>query len=212
MVNIFPCPATVKDESWAKRTSEGYFTKYTPRDNFRVRKSLTSGFQPDVELQRQEIISSKPIGYSEPIAIPVKKEQIKKEQRVIGGIQITPDLEQLADMIEASRKILSLEDDWDGEGSPGYEEDTWLRAIKGLLKAAPLYFQTQVGILRVPTIYNGPEGSIDILWETADHRLLINVPKDTGKPASYYGYNSCGELKGTFETSDINRWLMLMMW
>lgn len=64
----------------------------------------------------------------------------------------------------------------------------------------------------MPTIYNGPEGSIDILWETADHRLLINVPKDTGKPASYYGYNSCGELKGTFETSDINRWLMLMMW
>lgn len=38
-----------------------------------------------------------------------------------------------------------------------------------------------------PLIYEGPNGSIDIIWENGNNRLGINVPEDINSPISYYG-------------------------
>jgi len=45
-------------------------------------------------------------------------------------------LASLADAIVHSRRILAWPDDWDDEGSPGYDERVWLRAVGFLLSNA----------------------------------------------------------------------------
>ncbi len=38
----------------------------------------------------------------------------------------------LADEVKRAQQIVSLEDDWDGEGAQGYSQDTFNRAVKVL--------------------------------------------------------------------------------
>src|SRR6266516_1433751 len=46
------------------------------------------------------------------------------------GAFVSPDvaLKPLEEAIEQSRRLLSLKDDWDGEGALGYNKVTWVRA------------------------------------------------------------------------------------
>ena len=105
--------------------------------------------------------------------------------------------------------MLALEDDWDGEGSPSYQEETWKRAVTFLLENA-LSLWNEKGIrIQAPAIHNGPEGSIDLYWETADRKLLINVLADAQEAATFYGYDSRQEVKGILQLSAQNRWLIL---
>ena|SRR5579863_1747211 len=90
-------------------------------------------------------------------------------------VDIPSSLNHVADAIEKSRWMLELEDDWDGEGSPAYSTETWRRAASFLLKNALSLWQDRGARIDAPALHNGPEGSIDIYWETADRKLLINV-------------------------------------
>jgi hypothetical protein len=130
--------------------------------------------------------------------------------RRLCGIEVPPALSEVAEAIEKSRYILDLPDDWDDEGSPGYALETWERAARFVLQnAVELWRSAQLRVV-APAIHNGPAGSIDLHWKTSGTELLINVPPNVERPATYYGRNAHSglETKGSLETSASNEWLL----
>jgi hypothetical protein len=126
------------------------------------------------------------------------------------GIVLPQELTYLSKVIEKSRWMLDLRDNWDDEGSPAYTEKTWKRAMTFLLKNAVALWQEKQLLINAPAVHNGPEGSIDIYWETPSKKLLINVPSDDSEPVKFYGYDTRGnEVKGTLNLSETNQWLIL---
>src|SRR5437870_4510321 len=75
------------------------------------------------------------------------------------------ELEHISQAIYASRKILNLKEDWDDEGSAGYEETTWKRATDFLLNHARWLWKAQGILIDAPRILPGPDGSIDLHWK-----------------------------------------------
>lgn len=120
---------------------------------------------------------------------------------------------RINEVIESSRSILDLEEDWDEQGSPGYKESTWSRAtnfVKDLALA-----NRGIGIggwVDPPRILPGPEGSIDIHWKTSKRELLINISDDDEEPADFYGCgNSNDTIKGKLDTSLPNEWILMWL-
>jgi hypothetical protein len=105
----------------------------------------------------------------------------------------------LADLlaeIDRSREILSWQDDWDDEGSPHFEEATWKRATEFLERHARLLLKKHGLLMPTPRILPGPNGSIDLHWETGRRELLMNIRPDS-KLAGFYGEASgTSSLKG----------------
>jgi len=117
---------------------------------------------------------------------------------------------QIESAIEASRSLLSLGYDWDGDGSVGYNEETWNAAVAFLRRyAASVRRQSGGRSLPAPDIGPGPMGSIDIHWESGESELLINIPSDPSLPATFYGDDyGDASIKGTFSLSAENRGLI----
>ena len=116
----------------------------------------------------------------------------------------------ITEAIKKSEYIYSLKDDWDDNGSPGYNKKTWDRAVDFIAYYAYQIYDTESVIVDKPLIYEGPQGSIDIIWENENHRVGINVPSDERIPVSFYGddRNKDSE-KGTIsEASKIKRGLV----
>jgi hypothetical protein len=117
---------------------------------------------------------------------------------------------RIAEVIESSRKILDLKDDWDEEGSPGYKESTWNRATQ-FVRDTSLSFRRGAGFwVDPPRITPGPKGSIDIHWRTSKRELLINIPESDEEPAAYYGSGGANDIiKGKLDTSSQrNFWIL----
>ncbi len=126
--------------------------------------------------------------------------------------QDQPTSNELLRVIEESRHLLELGDDWDGEGGLGYAEETWSRAIRFLTdNVLRLQHLTQQSVI-IPFIDPGPYGSIDIHWRTDKCELLINVPQESDKPLGFYGDNfGSSSIKGKLDTSENNEWIMLWL-
>lgn len=126
------------------------------------------------------------------------------------GFTVPGGLAHLAAEIERSRSLLSLRDDWDEEGSPGYAEATRHRAVALLLHNATRLWQQDRISVQAPTVRKGPAGSIDLDWRMPNRELLINVPTDPVESATYYGDDGSGghRIKGALDTSADNRWLL----
>lgn len=132
--------------------------------------------------------------------------------RVLCGVRVPPELEGLARIIDQSRWMLNLAPDWDGQGSPPYAESTWERAGALLLGGAVDYVARSGRRIPGPAFENGPEGSIDILWEGGESTLLLNVPADADAPVRYYGRSGGGsEVKGTVSYAEWRKWFPLLM-
>lgn len=88
--------------------------------------------------------------------------------------------------------ILDLDDDWDGEGSPGYAPATWdqvERFLKRLERESRRYLGRE---MPAPAIDPADQGSIDLFWEMEDRRLLVNVPHGTDEPISFFAQDQTG--------------------
>ena len=97
-----------------------------------------------------------------------------KKTKAIGAIRQTLD--------EAKKHLLALEEDWDGEGAPAYQEETIEAAanfLYELVEKSEVLEATQVRILPAS------EGSIDLHWKSARFELLVNFRPDGS--VSYYG-------------------------
>ncbi len=89
--------------------------------------------------------------------------------------------------ITSSRGILDLNEDWDDQGSAAYKQATWQRACDFLERQTRLARETFRSNLPAPRILPGPDGSIDVHWKTPRLELLVNIPEDQNKLATFYG-------------------------
>ncbi len=118
--------------------------------------------------------------------------------------------------IQESRTLLDLKDDWDGEGSRGYAASTLERATEFLLTNVLSLWKSQRAYVPAPVIGPGPDGSIDINWQFTARKLLVNVPADADKPATFYGSDRVSRdklarnvIEGCLDTSVQNQWLLM---
>ncbi len=120
---------------------------------------------------------------------------------------------RLKEEIEHAKRILTLEEDWDGEGSPVYSEGTLNRAIAFLMMHLEQLWR-QFGVCPpIPKIGPGPDGSVDLHWREPSWELLVNIPADTNELAAFYGDNyGAQKIKGSLESQKFNlgiaEWLM----
>ena len=129
---------------------------------------------------------------------------------VFGHLEADATGDQLETEIERSRWILDLPENWDGEGAAAYGESTWLRAI-AFLKHQSAHLRECGSELDIPNILPGPDGSVDLHLDKPDYELLINIPKDTQRRATFYGDDRVSlQIKGTLDTSTFN--LGLIEW
>ena len=82
--------------------------------------------------------------------------------------------------------IVGLEDNWDEEGSKGYDSEIWSRTIE-LLKQILFNLWDKLIDVPIPSILPSPDGSFDLNWETDMFELLVNIPADTHESVSIYG-------------------------
>ena len=82
---------------------------------------------------------------------------------------------------EAKKRLLALEENWDGEGSPAYQERT-LEAAAGFLYA--LVEQSETLEAAKVRILPASEGSIDLHWKTDRFELLVNFRPDGSVPTT----------------------------
>lgn len=119
---------------------------------------------------------------------------------------------ELEKEIEHSKYILSFENDWDEEGAGKYKRETWNRGIKYLEGHARWLKENRNIIIDVPKVSHGPNGSIDILWETEAYKLLLNIPEAISKKATFYGEDNQGFiLEGELNTDLYNEGLTLWL-
>ena len=116
-------------------------------------------------------------------------------------------LTYLFPVIEKSKSIFLLEDDWDDEGSEGYDKVAWEAAIKFLMDYAQSLYQDFNIQIDVPKIYPGPKGSIDIIWEVEQYRLVVNVNKNSEDIMFYADNYKNQTTEGTFKLSQFNHLL-----
>jgi hypothetical protein len=128
------------------------------------------------------------------------------------GFTIPGALNSIAEAVRASRSVLDLKDDWDGEGSPSYDEAVWERAGRFVLNNALQLWRESGRVIRPPDIFPGPDGSVDLLWESGEATLLVNVPPQPDMPVKWFGSLKDGteSTKGTMDASGKN--LRLMTW
>ncbi len=124
---------------------------------------------------------------------------------------VPPELASLAQALDQSSELLELADDWDEQGSPGYQEATLERARHLVWTNTLRLWETLELSINVPRIAPGPYGSIDIHWKHGQRQLFVNVPADD-KPATYYGDDrSQNVVKGSLDTSTQQEWLLLWL-
>lgn len=114
--------------------------------------------------------------------------------------------------IEASRKILQIEENWDGEGGRGYSEVTWKRAIKFVRDIATPFVVRHRKQIQPPKITAGPDGSIDVRWTSEKRTMLLNFPVDESMPPDFFGHDKGQDvIKGTLDLTSQNHWLLLWL-
>lgn len=113
--------------------------------------------------------------------------------------------ELLERVIQASRQILDLPDNWDDEGALHYEAATWRRAIEFLRAHAREARTSFAATLPEPRILPGPNGSIDLHWSLERFDLLINFPADPALPAGFYGDDRRrNSVRGTLDPAQLD--------
>lgn len=124
------------------------------------------------------------------------KEIIKLNSKTI--TELPTKLKGLILEIEKSKYILDLRIDEEDEKSDKYSDKTWIRAIEFISDLANFALSEVNYIIDTPNIYDGPDGSIDILWKKNNYRLLIKIPQNSKKPISLYGDDfKLTNIKGT---------------
>lgn len=85
-----------------------------------------------------------------------------------------------------SQGVVGLKNNWDEEGSKGYDIELWDRTIK-LLKNLLFNLWDNLLDVPIPSILPSPDGSFDLNWETDMFELLVNIPGDNHESVSIYG-------------------------
>jgi hypothetical protein len=128
----------------------------------------------------------------------------RAQERLVHGFAVPANLERLAAEIEASRALLSLEDDWDEAGSPGYAEETWRRAIGLLIWISRRLWDDHGSDVEGVDVLPGSRGNVDFEIRVPNRRLLISVPADPAAPIRFFGQDTvgAGTTKGNLDLNE----------
>ena len=138
-------------------------------------------------------------------------EVIAKEFRLLWA-KLPYQLHYLAHRFEMSRQLLTLQEDWDGNGGQAFTEEHWRRVVCFLSDNALWLWERERLCIPDPKIIPGPGRSIDVHWKSDELELLLNVPEDASLPASFYGDDHKRDaINGTLGIAHDNFWLMLWL-
>ena len=108
------------------------------------------------------------------------------------------ELAQAESMLERPR-------DEDEEDTSAFSSETLLRAKTFLLGQSKQFRKICGHFPPVPRIGSGPNGSVDLYWKEKDWELLINIPAEDGKMATFYGDDyGAQKIKGSFDPNSFN--------
>lgn len=214
IINIAECPPT---QSWYRTALAGKpweqdLEGATAVDYSRALEEATRSVRVFDEVRRLSGITRQRNSLEDAIAAAKYAIGAAWYKRAESAKAIEDLTRPIEEAIEASRFILSLEENWDEEGSPGYAEATWQRATQFVRDIAKQYINDSKERIEPPKITPGPEGSIDIRWRAEKRTLLINFSAGENEPADFFGSDR-GEdtIKGTLDISSQNLWLLLWL-
>jgi hypothetical protein len=118
------------------------------------------------------------------------------------NISIPYAINPLKGVIDDSRYILNLDDDWDDAGAIAYDTNVWEKAIEIVIDMHLKAFKLFDIELDYPEINPGPDGSIDFEWVTDNYEILANfLTKEN--IIDFYGETVNGSsFKGSFGCDD----------
>jgi hypothetical protein len=127
-------------------------------------------------------------------------------------IYLDPKLHRIKDIVENSRNILELENDWDDNGALASKDYIYYRSIEILVRYAQSVFVNHQLVIDNPEINLCRDGSIDLEWRKKGLMLLINIQNKENIDIHYYGedYNKNTILKGFLDSFKLN--LDLVFW
>lgn len=125
------------------------------------------------------------------------------------GLDIPMCLTHVIAAIEESRPLLELGEDWDGNGTLGFTEQTWGRAAGLLVRFASALAAKHGVIAEDIEILPGSNGGLDIDVRFGGRQLLFVVSSDPRREVRFYGDNGRGgsQIKVTLDTSKVPDWL-----
>ncbi|MCW3106504.1 MAG: hypothetical protein JWQ09_1010 [Segetibacter sp.] len=103
-------------------------------------------------------------------------------------------LKQIAEAINKSKEILSLNDDWDDEGASSTNFKTYLKAINFVVNYSKFILDTFKVIIDYPDIDILRDGSVSAFWETPRATFLIIFKKNNNPYSYFYGNNKVDEI------------------
>jgi hypothetical protein len=127
----------------------------------------------------------------------------------VHGVRVPAALEAVARALQGSRALLELGDDWDGDGTRGFSEQTWRRVADFVARGTTQLLERNGIVTEDIEVMPASDGALGIDWRTATRELLVTVPADTSKDALFYGDDGAGRrtIKGTLDRAAPNRWL-----
>lgn len=121
---------------------------------------------------------------------------------------IPTELADLRAEIMRSAYILGLADNWDDEGSVGYDKATWEKGVVFVIDYAKWALKTFGKVIYLPSIYHGKQGGIDIIWENNRFRMLIRIDK-TAKTGVFYADTPQKQTsEGEFDLNNLNYYML----
>ena len=123
-----------------------------------------------------------------------------------------PDLKEFEEVLDKSRNILALQDDFDEEGSVHYAENTYKRAGEFVRKLWKFSVENLISIPSLPKILPGPNGSIDVYLDSKSLSFLANIPNSLEKNITYYGRRKDNNrnIKGEFSEERVSDILVFL--
>lgn len=112
---------------------------------------------------------------------------------------------ELGERLIRANEMLNLPENFDDEGSPCYGHKTLLNVADFLTKLWQVMLDNNLKEIPVPDILPGPNGTIDILWETDKFDLLINISNGEKPDIDYYGRMSEYEIEGFNDSSVLKK-------
>lgn len=131
--------------------------------------------------------------------------------RLIVNLSFNPELEKV---INDSKYILELEDNWDDEGADKIAHEAWESATSFLRNYSDTLEKDFGKEIVMPNISPVPNGSIDLYFKSEKGKFLINFNYDNEQLAiSYYGEdrlkNKC--LKGRLDNFQIDDFVLFWL-
>lgn len=133
-----------------------------------------------------------------------ESEEFIHENTIIQGTQRNfKSVLKLRDELNKANEILDLPENFDGEGSPRYDWETMKVASDFLTTLWDFFSEQNIEELLIPDILPGPEGTIDIYWDSPNFDLLINVSNGVKPLIKYYGKVDDFEIEDSVRTDSV---------